>query len=122
MVESLVFGTGLLLLAYFLFRERLNKIFGKKKRNNTLKKCHPIAGHQIYFIYSESFKNISVLTRIMMKKGKYNLTKYILDVMGFGLILGSALIIRLAPNDYVLILAGVLVSIGIALLSLSRKV
>lgn len=57
-----------------------------------------------------------------MKKGKYDLTKYILDVMGFGLVIGSALITRLSKNDYVLIIAGILVSIGIALLTLSRKV
>ena len=56
-----------------------------------------------------------------MKKGRYNLTKYVLDIMGFGLVLGSALITRLSYNDYILIIAGILVSIGLALLALSRK-
>jgi hypothetical protein len=66
-----------------------------------------------FMICRESFKNTGTLIKKMMKKGKYNLTKYILDVMGFGLVIGSALITRLAKNDYVLIIAGVLVSIEV---------
>ncbi|MEK6952636.1 MAG: hypothetical protein AABX29_06490 [Nanoarchaeota archaeon] len=57
----------------------------------------------------------------MDKKGQH-ITKIILDVLGFILILGGSLLVRYNPNDKISIIGGILVAIGVGLLSLSRTV
>jgi len=56
----------------------------------------------------------------MNKKG--NITKIILDVLGFVLILGGSLLVRYNSSDKIGIIGGILVAIGVGLLSLARTV
>ncbi|MBI4142132.1 hypothetical protein HY484_04355 [Candidatus Woesearchaeota archaeon] len=58
----------------------------------------------------------------MNKKGKINAVKVTLDVLGFALVLGGSILVRYPAAEQMSIVGGILVSIGVGLLALSRTI
>lgn len=59
---------------------------------------------------------------IMNKYGKTTFAKILIDIIGFILIIGGSLLVRFNPDERVSIIGGILVAIGVGLLSLSRTI
>ena len=56
------------------------------------------------------------------KSGELHIAKILLDVFGFLMVLGGALIVRFSVNEAMSIVGGIVVTIGVALLSFARLV
>lgn len=56
------------------------------------------------------------------KAGEMGIAKVLLDVFGFLMILGGALIVWFSANEAMDIVGGIVVTIGVALLSFSRLI
>ena len=57
---------------------------------------------------------------MMERRGKLNSTTLALDIIGFTVVIGGAFLARYATEEPIAIVAGILASIGIGLLALSR--
>ena len=58
----------------------------------------------------------------MNQKGHFNIIKLTLDLSGFAITIGGALIARFAKDEYLPIIGGIMVAVGMALLGVSRLV
>lgn len=58
----------------------------------------------------------------MSKKGHFNVVKLTLDISGFTITIGGALIARFSKDEYLPIIGGIMVAVGMALLGVSRLV
>ena len=56
----------------------------------------------------------------MNNKKKINYVAWITDILGFSLVLGGVLLVRFSDNLYISIMGGILATIGVGLLFVSR--